>query len=249
MIDEKIKDRHYLLTKSKAGLTQSRQIKTEEDITNDDILKSAFGINVIADFLPERKLLVEGATDKNLLETALAKINKDHNISIVNGTGNTIVATASLMAFYRVSSMVVTDDDEQGKKMKKEIEKIGDELFKGNVHTIRNLNGYIIEDGTIEDALPLSFVQGEANKQFKKNGIADIVLDDKTPFCNQLTLHLQKEISEDGKTKKDKKREIDDILVEIKTGVSKYSPKTTFKTDAPKLYDLAEAVLLYFDKP
>ena len=175
MIDEKTRDRHYLLTKNKTGLTQSRQIKTEEDITNDDILKSAFGINVIADFLPERKLLVEGATDKNLLETALAKINKDHNISIANGTGNTIVATASLMAFYRVSSMVVTDDDEAGRKMKTEIEKIGDELFKGNVYTIRNLNGNIIEDGTIEDVLPMSFVQSETNKQLKKKSIADIV--------------------------------------------------------------------------
>jgi|GEM_PF-804813 len=246
MIDEKTKDRHYLLTKSKAGLTQSRQIKTEEDITNDDILKSAFGINVIADFLPERKLLVEGATDKNLLETALAKINKDHNISIANGTGNTIVATATLMAFYRVSSMVMTDDDEQGKKMKKEIEKIGDKLFKGNVHTIRNLNGDIIEGGTIEDTLPMTFVQSEANKQFKKNGVADITLDDKTPFCSQLTLHLQKEISEDGKTKKDKKQEVDDILMAIKISVSKYAPKSTFKTDAPKLHDLAEAILKQF---
>lgn len=246
MIDEKTRDRHYLLTKNKTGLTQSRQIKTEEDITNDDILKSAFGINVIADFLPERKLLVEGATDKNLLETALAKINKDHNISIANGTGNTIVATASLMAFYRVSSMVVTDDDEAGRKMKTEIEKIGDELFKGNVYTIRNLNGNIIEDGTIEDVLPMSFVQSETNKQLKKKSIADITLDDKTPFCNQISLHLQKEISEVGKTKKDKKQEIDDILVAIKTSVSKYSPKSTFKTDVPKLYDLAEAILKQF---
>jgi hypothetical protein len=246
MIDEKTKDRHYLLTKNKAGLTQSRQIKTEEDITNDDILKSAFGINVIADFLPERKLLVEGATDKNLLETGLAKMNKDHNISIANGTGNSIVATASLMAFYRVSSMVVTDDDEAGRKMKTEIEKIGDELFKGNVYTIRNLNGNIIEDGSIEDALPMTFLQSEANKVLKKKSIADITLDDKTPFCSQITLHLQKEISEDGKTKKDKKQEVDDILVAIKTGVSRYSPKSSFKTDAPKLYDLAEAILKQF---
>lgn len=246
MIDEKTKDRHYLLTKSKAGLTQSRQIKTEEDITNDDILKSAFGINVIADFLPEHKLLVEGATDKNLLETALAKINKDHNISIANGTGNTIVATATLMGFYRVSSMVMTDDDEPGKKMKGEIEKIKDKLFEGKVHTIRNLNGNIIEDGTIEDALPMTFVQSEANKQFKKSGIADITLDNKTPFCGQLTLHLQKEISEDGRTKEEKKQEVDDILMEIKISISKYTPKSTFKTDAPKLHDLAEAILKQF---
>ena len=142
--------------------------------------------------------------------------------------------------------MVVTDDDEAGRKMKTEIEKIGDELFKGNVYTIRNLNGNIIEDGTIEDVLPMSFVQSETNKQLKKKSIADITLDDKTPFCNQISLHLQKEISEVGKTKKDKKQEIDDILVAIKTSVSKYSPKSTFKTDVPKLYDLAEAILKQF---
>jgi predicted ATP-dependent endonuclease of OLD family len=242
MLDKDTKDRHFLLTKGKDNLTKGRQIKTEEDVNDDEILKSAFGINVIADFLSPYKILVEGSTDKALLLKALDQLHKNHGILITNGTGSNVPAIASIMAFQDINPVVITDDDKTGREMKEAVIKIGDN-FK-EVFTIRDLNGNITDNGTIEDTLPKDFVESTMNKVLKQNKIEEISLTEILPFCEQLSLHLNQKIAEESTTKKDKKQKVDDILVKVKTKIAEYDEKSITEEKAPKLYQLADAILV-----
>jgi predicted ATP-dependent endonuclease of OLD family len=243
MLDRDTKERHYLLSKDKNNLTLANQIKTDDDINDDEVLQTAFGINVISDFLSPHKLLVEGNTDKKILQKALELVKKDHDVLITNGTGSNIVATASLLSFHEINPMVVVDDDSAGQKAKTEILKVN-VGFKGKVHTIRDLDGGIISKGSIEDTLPLTYVQTEANKVLHTNGIANVTLANTSPFCEQIKDHLNREITDP----KDKKQKVDNILGAIKFKVAdSYKPTISkFAQDSPLLKQLVEAILNKF---
>jgi predicted ATP-dependent endonuclease of OLD family len=246
MLDRDTKERHYLLSKDKNNLTIANQIKTDEDINDDEVLQTAFGINVISDFLSPHKLLVEGETDKKLLQTALELVKKDHDVLITNGTGSNIVATASLLSYHEINPTVVADDDEAGQKAKTDILKISNS-FKGKVFTIRDLDGGIIGKGSIEDTLPMTYVQGEANKVLRTNSIGDITLVNTSPFCEQIKIHLNREVTE----VKAKKQKIEGILATIKFKIADSYKPTLIKLqqDAPHLKQLTEAILTKFGVP
>ncbi len=163
MLDKNTRERHYLLTKNKVGLTEAHHITSNEDINDDEILQSAFGINVITDFLTPHTLLVEGATDKKLLQKALKQVKSDNDVLITNGNGANIVAVSSYLLLNGVTPMVIVDDDKDGKEYKKKIVKIGDD-FKSKTFTIRDLNGNITANGTIEDTLPREFVESKTKE-------------------------------------------------------------------------------------
>lgn len=243
MLDRDTKERHYLLTKDKHNLTDANQIKNEADINDDEVLQTAFGINVISDFLSPYKLLVEGETDKKILQKALELIKKDHDVLITNGTGSNIVATASLLSYHQINPLVVADDDDAGQKSKTEILKIS-KGFKNKVFTIRDLNGAIIGNGSIEDTLPMAYVQSEVNKVLQSNTISDITLLNTSPFCEQIKVHLNTEITE----AKGKKKKVESILATIKFKIAdSYNPTQIKLTqDAPLLKTLAEEILTKF---
>lgn len=247
MLDKDTKERHFLLTKGKDNLTQYHQIKQEEDIYDDEILKSAFGINVIADFLSPYKVLVEGLTDKKLLMKALNQHNKNHRVLITNGRGNDVPSIASLMAFHNIIPIIITDDDKTGKEMRDNVIKIGGN-FKTFSFTIRDLNGNIVDGGTIEDTLPKDFIERTANKILKLNNIKEVSLSETSAFCEQISIHLNQQISEEITLKKEKKQKIDDIMTNVKTEIAKYDEKSITECKSPKLYQLAKATLEKLEK-
>lgn len=243
MLDRGTKERHYLLAKDKNNLTTANQIHTDSDINDDEVLQTAFGINVISDFLSPHKLLVEGETDKRLIQKALEQIKKNHGVLITNGVGSNIVATASLLSFHDINPMVVSDDDEAGQKAVIDIQKIS-KNFKDKVFTIRDLNGGIVCKGTIEDTLPRDFVQAVVNKILKDNNINSITLACELPFCEQIKAHINREIIDP----KGKKQKVNNILTDVKCKIAdEYRPTaSSFKQSAAKLHKLAEAILVKF---
>lgn len=244
MMDIKEKERHHILTKGDDNSTNKEQIKTEENI-DDEVLQTAFGINVISDFLSPHKLLVEGADDKKLLEKALSKIKPDNDIRITNGNGSNIVTVASRLAFHDIKPMVISDDDKDGRRYREEIKKIGKNDFADNVFTLFSFNSGITEKGTIEDSLPILFVQNEANSILHDNGIADITLKVGIPFCEQISLHLQKVLTDvNGKKKTEK---VNGLLALIKGKTVNYPLKDIDATNSPILYKLAEEILSKFN--
>jgi predicted ATP-dependent endonuclease of OLD family len=246
MLDSSTRERHYLLTK-KEGQTNIKSIKSEEDLMDDEILKSAFGINTINDFLSPKKLFVEGSTDKVLLQKVLPKIDQNHGISIGNGKGNNLKAETSLASFQKIYPLVMVDDDDGGIKMKTQILK--DIGYRDKVFTIRDINANIKTNGTIEDALPKEYVLSQTNNVLKKHNISELQsLDENTPFCNQMIAHIGNHLDNKNEelSKKSRKQMIGQILDDIKTEISeKYSEKN-IKEKAPLLYELAKKLLLKF---
>ncbi len=245
MLDKNTRERHYLLTKNKLGLTEAHHITSNEDINDDEILQSAFGINVITDFLTPHTLLVEGATDKKLLQKALKQVKSDNDVLITNGNGANIVAVSSYLLLNGVTPMVIVDDDKDGKEYKKKIVKIGDD-FKSKTFTIRDLNGNITADGTIEDTLPKSFVESKTKEVLNSHNLdSTIKLNATEPFCHQIIKHYNNITSGDTAiSKKDKKSKLNIVMTDIKTKIAEYDQKSITE-EAPKLYALAKGI---FDK-
>lgn len=242
MIDKDTKDRHYLVSK-KAGITDINQITSEENLNDDEVLQAAFGLNVVRDFLSNDKILVEGASDKILLQKALNCVNKDNCIKITNGKGDNLSAVASLAGYYEIFPLVIVDDDSQGQKVKKDILKIGSGYTEKNVFTIRDLCGSIKAGATIEDVLPVAYVLSKTNEILQEENIEDIELDENRPFCEQIKLHLQQKIELTDLTKKEKKEKVENILLKIKKTISdEYKTTRQLNQSAPLLYSLAEKI-------
>lgn len=247
MVDRKNPERHFLLTKSKKkSNTECKQLSSTENINDDVVLKEAFGINVIKDFISDKKVLVEGLSDKVLLKEALNKVNCNHGILITNGRGANIDSVASSLMYHDIYPMVVVDDDDDGKKYKDKILKLDNGYTANTVFTIRDLNGSIVEGGTIEDTLPKDYIQSKVKEVFDKYDeiVVEITLVDSVSFINQIKEHLQINIDEENKKKK--KEIINKILQDVKITVAKQYSFSNFKQKAPLLYGLAEKIIEKF---
>lgn len=242
MLDRESKERHFLFSKGQDNLTKIQQIQTDDDINSDEILSQAFGINVLTDLISPYSLLVEGETDKEILRKALNKVHENHGIMISKGNGCNLPSAVSLLEFYDIEPVIVVDDDESGKKAKEEI--IRNNKNNKKVFTIKELNSDIVDGGSIEDVLPLEYVIGKVNKILNMNKINSCGLNDKSPICKQLLLHLQREIH-GGNSNKDKKAKINRIIDEIKIELSMYGEEISVN-HSPKLFKLAEKILSVF---
>lgn len=236
IIDRQHKERHYIVKKNSKAITEVTRIKETDDIVDEEVLNDAFGINVYRDLLNPHSLLVEGSTDKVLLKKAFTYLNRD-NISITNGCGANIETLASKMNFDDISVLVITDDDKDGHKYKEQILKIGGVYNSGNVFTIRDLEGTIVSEGTIEDTLSAGYVQSKFQElyteQFGKSPSGFNLAEDK-PFMFQIIVYLKN----NGNYNKF-------FIDELKKKLSDdFNPrKNAFNKDFPLLKSLAEKII------
>ena len=70
IIDKQHKERHYIVKKNKKAITEITRIKESDNIIDDEVLNEAFGINVYRDLLNPHSVLVEGVSDKLILQKA-----------------------------------------------------------------------------------------------------------------------------------------------------------------------------------
>ncbi len=166
IIDKKHKDRHFIVKKDNKAITRLKRIKESDNIVDDEVLREAFGIDVYKDLLNPHSLLVEGASDKIILQKAMLCLEIE-NIGITNGHGNNITTIVSKFNHDDIRVLVVVDDDDDGKRDKRNIIKIGGGYTEDNVFTIRDLVGEIVDLGTIEDTLDVSFVISQFKKLYK----------------------------------------------------------------------------------
>ena len=196
LIDKKHKERNMIISKNNHAITEKKAIKAHESIIDDEVLREAFGLEVYKDLLNPHSILVEGATDKVILEKAF-KVKGITDYGITNGHGSSIVTLACKLNDTGISIVVVVDDDEAGKDDKEKIQKIG-KFYKDNVFTIRDLVGDIIAGGTIEDTLGKEFVESQFNTFYKSlyNKAPPNSLKDNKPFIAQITAQLKKHDSD-----------------------------------------------------
>ncbi len=245
MIDVSTKERHFLVTK-KRGITYAKQITLDSDLYDDEVLQTAFGIDTIRDFLSPYKVLVEGASDKILLKKALEQCNCSLDIRIANGNGSNIISAATKLSFDDIYPVVIVDDDQAGQAFKENIINIKDSFNESNVYTIRDLIGSLKNGSTIEDTLPIEYLESKTNEvlQNSDNNIPKLTVVDNKTFGEQLLKHLQTEISKDKTlTDKQKKDKINRVIDEIKTNISNSYDEKNIKARAPILYELAEMII------
>lgn len=192
MIDRSQKERHYIVTKNKKAITEIHRIREYENIIDDEVLRDAFGMDVYRDLLNPNSILVEGSSDKIILQKTFECLGYK-NIGITNGHGSNIITLAEKMNYDELSIVVVLDDDKEGQVDKAKIIKIGGRYTSDNVFTIRDLNGNIIEGGTIEDTLDPNYVVSQF-KQFYKdlfNENIEISFTDTKPVLSQIVKFLK----------------------------------------------------------
>ena len=222
MIDKKTKQRNFIIKKDNAKNTIHQQISEDSQVIDDEVLREAFGINIYKDFLSPYKLLVEGLSDKKIIEKTLAKLKVKETILITNGYGDNIVSVASRLNYEDISPLVILDDDESGKKNRDKIVKIGSNFTDTNVLTLKDLESYIVTGGTIEDLLGKAFVESKFKEQYNlefEKEPENFSLEETKPFVNQIKIYLQK--NENG-------TDFEKFLEEMKTKIAEdFNPTDT----------------------
>lgn len=238
LVDRKHKERNIIIRKNKLASTEKIGIDENTNIIDDEVLREAFGIEVYKDLLNPHSILVEGASDKKILQK-IFKIMDISNYSITNGHGSNIDTLASKLNDTDISILVVLDDDDDGRNYKEKIIKIDGSYSNKNVFTIRDLVGGIIDKGTIEDILDIKFIESKTSDTYKNNfpgDVYDLLLDNSKPIIEQIKIYLQQK----SKTKK----EIDKFLEDLKIKISNdFNPtKTSLANDLSLLKSLVEAI-------
>ena len=166
------------------------------DIRDDEVLNEAFGINLYKDLLLPHNILVEGATDKIILQ----KLFSLNNIScvITNGAGSNITQIASKFNTDDIKVFVIVDDDKDGRKYKKDILKIAGIYNQDNVFTLKDLIGNELPDeSTSEDLYDVGYVKSQFKKlsteyEIEEGIINDFEFDTNKPYLEQIKIFLQK---------------------------------------------------------
>lgn len=234
MIDRKEMSRHYIV--QKGTHTNLKRIEQEQDLSDDEVLNDAFGLNILNDFLSPHKILVEGLSDKKILMKALNQIDSSFCFNISNGTGDNIVARASLINMLEIPVFVVLDDDEAGKKNKKLIMNQQGIFSKNNVKTIRDLVPDLMEDASIEDTLDTDYVIAQTNTILEKYGVNFAYEDKAMPIIKSIKAFLYQNGIKD-------KNEVGKCLEQIKSQIAENYDAKKIKEKSPYLFELAEAII------
>jgi predicted ATP-dependent endonuclease of OLD family len=233
LVDRKNKERNIIIKKNNDALTEKKEIKNEEDIRDDEVLDEAFGINVYKDLLNPYRILVEGSSDKIILQKAFNI--KKYKYGITNGIGSNIVQLASKLNQDDIKVLVIVDDDKDGKEYKNKILKIKGVYNQKNVFTIRDVVGEIKNEGTIEDILGKDFIESKFKEFYKSEFKEDCnynLLED-FPFLEQIKIFLKKQ-------NKFKNQFLDDFKKKISDD---FNPnKGTFDTKFPLLKSFVNEV-------
>ncbi len=236
LIDKKNKERHYIIKKNNKAITEKKAISGSENIIDDEVLREAFGLEVFKDLLNPHSLIVEGCSDKIILQKAFNALGKK-DIGVTNGHGSNIDTLASKLNHNDLSILVVVDDDKEGRKYKENILNIGGVYDKNNVFTIRDLAADSINNGTIEDLLDKGFLKSQFIEFYKTTFDNEIEIDivkDETPFIEQISIYLKKH----GKYNK---LSLDAFKKQLSDN---FQPsKTSLKDKNPLLHSLAEKIV------
>lgn len=238
MIDNKNKERHYIVTKPNNNTEVHRWDETKE-LSDDEILRAAFGINVLRDFLSPYKILLEGYSDCKIIKKALDILKPKNCICVNNGMGSKIVSTASMLNFYNVPVLTIVDADNEGEGYKSKIIGLGEPYSDDNVKTIKDMVDSIISKGTIEDTLKPEYVIKnfkEAATELTGFNAWDFTYTETKPILEELKVYIKQTNPEYNV------KEITE-LAKVKIGENFAPNKANLTNDMPKLKELCQRIL------
>lgn len=242
MVDNNNRERHYIVTKPENN-TCVKVWNSTIDLADDEVLRQAFGINVLNDLLAKHKMLVEGYSDYQIISKALNILVPNNCITITNGTGSNVVTVASMLKMYNVPVFTLVDSDIAGEKYKKDIIKLGNPFNDNSVKTLRDLNDEVINYGTIEDTLDSKFVIKNlklAYMELMENKNCDFEYSETKPILEEFKICMNKE-----KINKDR---VEKIIESGKCKIAtEFNPTiTNLKNKHQKLLEILNKIINYF---
>lgn len=233
MVDTNCPERHWIVKKERAK-TSIFQIDENTPIEDDDVLTSAFGLNLFKELLPQYILVVEGGDDKHVIQYVLDKLDISLSYSIKSAGGaSKAPGIASLLSNEGVPAFVLFDDDKEGRDNKKKIlDKFKDTYNQNNVFTLRDLVSTIPQYSTIEDMMPLNFVKSffevELNKTFTLDNNKAVIL----------------QLKQQAEELKDKQK-LESLKIKLsKKFVKDFTTKTKINRDAPRVKELVDQLII-----
>lgn len=158
MVDKNCSNRHWIVEKRNDETTISN-VTDEQSIQDEEVMSKGFGLVYLQDLLPPNIFLVEGVSDKNLIEFMIKKIDTTFPFAIKPSGGDNIPTFAQIFQQDNIDIKVILDADEKGKEFKSKIIKL-DGYDNTNVFLLSDLNDTIPFDGaTLEDLLPFEYVK------------------------------------------------------------------------------------------
>lgn len=170
MIDTLCPERHFIVTKNKSE-TEINQLSYNANITDDNVLSSAFGLNIFKELIPENIIIVEGGDDKIVISHCLKLLFNGFFFSIKAGGGaSKMPGFARLLQEENITSFLLFDADKEGRDNKKLIIENQREFYNSkNVFTLKDLSSSLPTDCTLEDLYPLEFVKNFFEAELKQS--------------------------------------------------------------------------------
>ncbi|WP_028891633.1 ATP-dependent endonuclease [Tenacibaculum sp. 47A_GOM-205m] len=233
MVDTNCQERHWIVKKEKAE-TSIFQIDENTPIEDDDVLTSAFGLNLFKELLPQYILIVEGGDDKHIIQHVLDKLDISLSYSTKSAGGaSKAPGIASLLSNEDVPAFVLFDDDKEGRDNRKKIfDNFKDTYNQNNVFTLRDLVSTIPQHSTMEDMMPMDYVKSF----FETELDTTFTIDDSKAIIIQL-----KQQSEALKNK----HKLESLKVKLsKKFVEDFATKTKIENDAPRMKELTNQLII-----
>lgn len=240
LIDKSVQERHWIVEKNNKNCTEAFNVGKNKSVEDDEVMRRAFGIVYLQELLPENIYLVEGISDKNILEFMIKKITAGNNFhfAIKPAGGDNVPVYASMFMQDKVSIRVIVDSDEKGNSYIKKLEKQGFPME--NAFTLQKLNSNIIDGATIEDLLPINFVEEFfENDEITNPNKININIFDKEPVFDSIVAQLNLK----GDKNKEKRLQAKTRLAN--KFVSDFAQKSVeeLKTSVLKLVNLTEKLV------
>lgn len=225
MVDTSTPERHFIISKNQMK-TVINQISEDTSMNDDQVLSSAFGLNLFKELLPQNIIVVEGGDDKAILSHCLDLLHNDFFYSIKSAGGaSKVYGIASILSDEKIGAYFILDDDKDGRDSKKNIlTNLKGSYSKENVLTIKDISNAIPEKSTLEDLLPVKFVKTFFEKEMGHEFIFETDIPIITQIKNQnedlknnkeqLTskkIKLSEEFINNYKTKEQLKKEVADL--------------------------------------
>lgn len=186
MVDTKHLDRH-MSVKKEGSLTQITEIDKNNPY-GEEVLYNALGTSVLEHIEPNI-LIVEGKTDRDILELYFKKLKTDLNppkLSVISADGvNSVIKYVKFFNNKFLKGFVLLDSDKDGIGAKKVILKEAGCTTKNTFEINTLLNTKI--KATLEDLFNKSYLENAVNESFDFN----ISFDDNKPLMEQLKKKFQ----------------------------------------------------------
>jgi predicted ATP-dependent endonuclease of OLD family len=173
MIDKTTPESHVLVSKKK-GKTGIERIKSDSTILSDEVMRVGFGLNYWKELLPQHIVLVEGNSDKIILNKVLETIGI-RDVFIQSCNGSEMPKMYRYATIDRLNLTILHDDDTSGSKIKKQIQAIAQEIGIDcdNLLSIRDVLNTLPAKSVLEDILDYEDINPYKADYDKSKGFAE----------------------------------------------------------------------------